>query len=927
MISGKPALLGRRDECELLDQLVERARGGWSAVLVLRGEPGVGKTALLEHAIGAAAGMRVVRVTGAESETELAYAALQQLCVPMLSRLEALPRPQRDALATAFGLAAGNVPDPFMVGLAVLSLLSDASQQQPLLCAVDDAQWLDHASAHALAFVARRLQADAVAMLFATREDSDNLSGLPGRLVHGLADSDARALLTSVAGASSIDKRVRDQVIAEASGNPLALLELAGGFTPANLAGGFAVPGAPGLQGKLERSFLRRYQALPAATQRLLLVAAADPTGDPVLVWNAAAKLGITPGTAIAAETDGLVTFGPRAVFRHPLVRSAVYQAASPQERRAVHKALADATDADAQPARRAWHRAQAAPGPDEETAAELERAADNARACGGVAAAAAFWERATVLTLDPSRRAERALAAAQARQQAGAFDAALSMLDAAEAGPLNEMQQAQADLLRGRVAFALNYGSDAPPLLLKAASKFEPLAPALARETYLEALSAALLAGRLATGADLPQTAAAARMALPPPRPARPQDLLLDGLALLITEGYVAAAPLLREAVSAFRSQDLPVEDGLRWLWLAGHAAGLVWDYHSWDMLSARFVQLGYDTGTLTILPMALNTRAGACLFAGDLAAADSLAGEESAVTQATGSRIAPYASLGLAAYQGREADAARLIEAGMADVLHRGEGVGLSFIQWAAALLHNGLGHYREALDWARQASEDSRAQRFTGWALAELIEAAARGGEPDQAAGALRCLGEATRASATDWALGTEARSRALLSSGEAAERLYREAIDRLQRTPLRPELARAHLLYGEWLRRERRRLDAREQLRDAYGMFTDCGMAAFAERARIELQATGERVRKRNPQTQADLTPQEAQIARLAASGATNAEIAARLFISASTVDYHLRKVFRKLGLNSRRQLTRQLTRQALRVSGSQPRGAA
>jgi DNA-binding CsgD family transcriptional regulator len=918
MMSGKPALLGRHDECELLDQLVERARGGWSAVRVLRGEPGVGKTALLEHAIASAAGMRIVRVTGVESESELAYAALQQLCRPMLSQLKALPGPQRDGLATAFGLAAGNAPDPFMVGLAALSLLCGAAQRS-LLCVVDDAQWLDHESAQALAFVARRLQADAVAMLFATREDNGSLSGLPRLLVHGLADSDARALLASVAGVAGIDKRVRDQLIAEAGGNPLALLELAGAVMPAGLAGGFGIPGTSGPRGKPERSFLQRYQALPAPTQRLLLVAAADPTGDPVLVWNAAAKLGISPGTAIPAETGGLATFGARVVFLHPLVRSVVYQAASPPERRATHKALAEATSADVQPARRAWHRAQAALGPDEQTAAELERAADNARARGGIAAAAAFWERATELTLDPRRRAERALAAARARQQAGAFDAALAMLDAAEAGPLNEMQHAQADLLRGRVAFALNYGSDASPLLLKAASQFEPLAPALARETYLEALSAALLAGRLATGGGLLETAAAARLALPPPRRARPPDLLLDGLALLITDGYAAAAPVLRRAVSSFGGRDVPSEDGLRWLWLACHAAGLVWDFQGWDVLSARFVRLGRDTGTLTVLPMALSTRAGACLFAGELAAADSLAGEEAAVTQATGSRIAPYAPLGLAAYQGREAEVARLAEAGTADVLRRGEGVGLSFIQWAAALLHNGLGHYREAAELACQASEDSRAQRFTGWALAELIEAAARGGEPDRAADALRRLGVATQASATDWALGVEARSRALLSRGETAERLYREAIGRLGRTRLRPDLARAHLLFGEWLRRERRRLDAREQLTHAYGMFTDCGMAAFAERARIELQATGGRVRKRIPETHADLTPQEAQIARLAASSATNAEIAARLFISASTVDYHLRKVFRKLGVTSRRQLTPQ----ALQASGRGP----
>jgi DNA-binding CsgD family transcriptional regulator len=907
MISRKPALVGRQGECELLGRLVESVRGGWSAVLVIRGEPGVGKTALLEYTIGVADGLRVVRVAGAEAETDLAFAAIQQLCAPMLDRLPELPGPQRDALATALGLTAGNAPDRFMVGLALLGLLSGAAQRQPVLCVVDDAQWLDRASAQALAFAARRVQADAVAIVFATRESDDEFSGLPELLLQGLPDDAARELLSSVIGTHSMERQTRDQFIAETRGNPLALLELSGGLMQDALAGGFGIPHLPGLPGRLERSFLRRYQALPEDTRRLLLTAAADPTGDPVLLWRAAREQGIGPEAAAAAETDGLVSFGPRVMFRHPLVRSAVHGTAAPAERRAVHQALAEVTDAQAHPARHAWHRAQAASGPNEDVAAELEREADRARASGGAAAAAAFLERAVALTPGPGRRSARALAAAQARQQAGAFDAALVMLHVAEAGSLNSMQEAEAALLRGRISFALNYGSDAPPLLLNAARRFEPIAPLRARETYLEALSAALLAGRLGTGAALPEAAAAAREAPPPPRSARPPDLLLDAIALLITEGQAAAAAPLRQAVAAFRGADLSDEDGLRWSWLAGHAAGLAWDHESWDVISAHLVRLGHDTGTLMVLPVALNTRAGACLFAGDLDLAASLSAEDAAVTQATGSRIAPYAALGLAAFQGREADAARLIESGTADVLGRGEGTGLTFIQWAAALLNNGLGRYAEALDWAARASEDSPAQRFTGWALAELVEAAARGGEPTTAAGALQRLSESTRPSATDWALGIEARSRALLSDGETAERLYQKAIERLGRTRLRPDLARSHLLYGEWLRRERRRLDAREQLRHAYGMFTEIGMEAFAERARIELQATGERARKRTPETRADLTPQEAQIARLAANGATNAEIAARLFISASTVDYHLRKVFRKLGVTSRRQL--------------------
>ncbi len=900
-------MLNRRRECELLDRLLGSARSGESAVLVIRGEPGIGKSMLLDRAASAAAGLRVLRTAGVESEMELAFAAVHQLCAPLLDRIERLAGPQRDALATAFGLMAGNTPSPFMVGLATLSLLSQAGQQQPVLCVIDDTQWLDHASAQTIAFAARRLQADAVAMLFATRDPGPELSGFPELVVRGLDSSDSRALLDSVVGAQ-MDAPVRDRIIAEARGNPLALLELHRVWTPAQLTGGFGVPDASGLPGWLEQGFRQRFSALPAATQRLILVAAADPTGDPILVWNAARSLGIEPEAAAPAAAEDLVMFGSRVIFRHPLVRSAVYQAASAQERRNAHQALADSTDRQAEPARRAWHRAQAAPGPDEDVAAELEREADRAQACGGLAAAAAFLERSAALTLDPHRYAERALAAAQARQQAGAFDAALRLLDAAEARPLDALQRARVDLLRGQIAFALNFGSDAPPQLLAAARQLEPLDLALARETYLEAFSAALLAGRLATDAGLLATARAARAARPSPRP-RPPDLLLDGFALLITDGYPAAAPLLKQAVSAFVDQHMPASDGLRWLWLAGHAAGLLWDYESWDLLSARFVQLGRDTGALTVLPMALSTRAGACLFAGDLTQAASLGGEEAAVTEATGSRIAPYAALGLAAFEGRSSDAMQLIETGTKDVLQRGEGVGLSFIQWSAALLNNGLGHYAEAREWARRASEDTPAQRFTSWALAELAEAAARTGDPECAAAACQRLTESTRASGTDWALGIDACSRALLSDGQDAEDLYGEAISRLERTRLRVALARARLLYGEWLRRERRRLDAREQLRLAHHMFTEFGMQGFAERARIELEATGEHARKRDAETRTDLTPQEAQIARLVADGATNAEIAARLFISASTVDYHLRKTFRKLGVRSRSQLAR------------------
>jgi DNA-binding CsgD family transcriptional regulator len=836
---------------------------------------------------------------------ELAFAALQQLCAPMLHKLEGLPDPQRDALGVAFGLKIGAAPDRFLVGLAALSLLSEAAGQQPLLCVIDDAQWLDRASAQALAFVARRLLAEPVALVFAAREPGEELRGLPELPVGGLRDGDARELLSSVIR-GPLDERVRDRIIAETRGNPLALLELPQGVTPAELAGGFGLPGLPGLSGRIEESFRRRLEVLPAATQRLMLVAAAEPAGEPALVWRAAERLGIGAGALAPAADAGLLAIGERVTFRHPLVRSAAYRAASPAERRAAHQALAAVTDPQADPDRRAWHRAQATLGPDEDVASELERSASRAEARGGLAAAAAFLERSAALTLDPARRAGRALAAAQAKYQAGAFDAALGLLATAEAGPPDQFRRARADRLRGQIAFASGRGSDAPPLLLKAARQLERLDPRLARETYLDALAAATFADRLALGGGIREVAEAARMA-PPPGPARPPDLLLDGLALLICEGYPAGAPVLRRAVSAFRGTDVSAEEELRWLWLACHAAAMVWDHASWDMLSGRQVRLARDAGALFTLPMAFNTRSAAHLFAGEFTEAASMVAQAESVIEATGSSIAPYGPLGLAVFRGQETQAAQLTQAITDDASRRGEGRALSFAQWAAAVLFNSLGRYEEALAAAQRASEDSPAGQFASWALVELVEAAARSAVPERAAGALQRLSVIARACETDWVLGAEARSRALVSDGAAAESLYREAIDRLGRTRLRVDLARARLLYGEWLRRQRRRRDARDQLASAYEIFDSIGAAAFAERARIELRATGGHARQHTIETPETLTAQEALIARLAGEGASNPEIAAQLFISPTTVAYHLRKVFTKLGISSRSQL--------------------
>jgi DNA-binding CsgD family transcriptional regulator len=902
-------LLDRLTERAALSGLLDAARGGRSGALVVHGEAGVGKTALLEDAIASAAGMRVARVAGIESEMELAYAALQQLCAPMLGGLDRLPDPQRLALGAVFGLWAGEPPDRFLVGLAALSLLADAAQKQPLLCVIDDAQWLDQASAQALGVAARRLLGEPVALVVAVREPGVEFRGLPELLVGGLGEADARDLLGTVIS-RPLDEQVRERFIAETGGNPLALLELPRGLTQADLDGGFDVMAAPGLLGRLEDSFRRRLEALPQAARRLLLVAAAEPTGDPVLVWRAAGLLGIGMEAAVPAEAEGLLTIGQRVIFRHPLVRSAAYRAASPEERRAAHQALAGATDPQADPDRRAWYRAQATAGPDAEIALELERSAGRAQARGGFAAAAAFLERSAALTPSPGRRAERALAAAHAKYQAGAFDAALGLLAAAEAGPLDELQRARSDLLRGQIAFASSRGSDAPPLLLKAARRFEPLDQRLARDTYLQALSAALFASSLASAADLREVAEAARAAPPPPGSSRPADLLLDGTAMLITEGYPAGAAMLKRAVSAFRAGDISPEEGLRWLWQACLSAGLIWDFDSWQVLADRQIKVARDAGAVTALPLAFNMRAIQHLFAGEFTAATSLVAQLESVSQAIGISVARHAALGLAVFRGREAEAAELIATVTTDAERRGEGAWLNITRWATAVLWNSLGQYEKALAAAQQGSQDSIAgpHMAARWAAVELIEAAVRSAMPERAAGALQRLSQTTRASGTDWARGIEARSRALVSDGEAAEACYREAIDYLGRTPLRVELGRAHLLYGEWLRGQRRIREARDQLRRAYTLFSGFGMEAFAERARGELRATGAQALKRTG-TPDVLTAQEALIARLASAGASNPQIAAQLFISPATVAYHLGKVFAKLGISSRSQLVR------------------
>jgi len=905
------ALVDRRAECARLDQLVADARTGTSAAVVVRGEAGVGKSALLEYLLMHAVGCRVVRAAGSESEMELPFAALHQLCLPFLDELERLPGPQRDALGIALGVASGPAADPFLVGVAVLSLLSDNAETQPLVCLVDDVHWLDRASARVLGFVARRLAAESIVMIFAARDSVDrpDFAGLPELTIGPLLESDARAVLES-AIPGKLDESVRDRILAEAHGNPLALLELARAWTPMALAGGFGLPDNASVSDKVEEIFRRQLTPLPHDSRRLLLVAAAEPVGDPALILAAAARFGISADAAEPATAAGLIDIGTQVRFRHPLVRSVVYREAPISQRRAVHGALAAVTDAKIDPDRRAWHLAASASGPDEDIAAELERSATRARARGGLAAAAAFLERAVALTDKPGPRAERALVAAEVSFQAGALDAVQRLLTTAEEYPLDEFGGARADLLRGHLAVVFSYGGDAASLLLRAARRLEPFNLELAREAYLTAWGAAVIAGDLADAGLLLEICRAIRV-LPPPAVAHPLDLVLEGLALLTTDGRAVATPALQRAAKAVA--EMPVEDVLRWGWLAGAPSAATWDSDGFSAINERQVQLLRDAGALAELPLQLNALGSVKALKGDFEGAGLLIAEGDRVAAATGSRVPPFAEVTLRARQGREPGASAVIEAAIKRAVAGGQSGGAMSAQFAAAVLYNGLARYERAASAAGQVIAKALDPWTYVFALPELVEAAARSGDLELARNAVDRLAETTQPAGTEYALGIEARSRALVSEGVTAERLYREAIDRLSRTDVRPELARAHLLYGEWLRREGRRIDSRDQLRTAHDMFLAIGMEAFGERTRRELLATGERVRKRSVETQDGLTPQETQIARLASDGHTNPEIGAQLFLSRRTVEWHLRKVFDKLDVRSRRELPEALRR--------------
>lgn len=816
-----PGFRGRTTERDQLDGLLEKVRGGESAALVLRGQAGIGKTALLDDCAGQASGVQIARIAGTQSEMELAFAGLHQLCAPMLDQLDVLPDPQQNALRIAFGLSSGGAPDHFLVALATLSLLAEVARKRPLVCIVDDAQWLDVASGQVFGFVARRLVAESVLMIIAIREPSDDpyLVGLPELMLTGLTDDDARALL-AVAIPGRVDAQVRDRIVAETRGNPLALLELTKGMTAAELAGGFPVPDSRDLPVQLEEHFLRRLEALPEATQRLTLVAAADPTGDVALLWGAAQALGIQRDAATATNVEQLVEVGRRVQFRHPLVRSAIYSGASSEDRRAVHLALAAAMDPQADPDRRAWHRALAAAGPDEEVASELERSASRAQSRGGVASAAALLQRSVALTQDPPRRADRALAATQAHVHAGAFEEALRLLATAEIDAQDEFQRARVDLLRGHIALVAGRATEASAQLLKAAKRLEPLMVSLARETYLDAWSAAMFAGQLGGSGQLRDVSQAARAAPASTDPPRLSDLLLDGLSLLVTEGLASATPTLRQAVDAFHVEELSVERGLQWGAWAAAAAIILWDFDSMYAVYGRQSELARNAGALVPLCLTLTGEVLVEAFRGDLAKAAALAAERDILIDAIGLPQAPMGSLLLAALRGDEPHSSTFIQAATDLATARGEGTAAQLGFWANAVLSNGLAHYEQALSTSLQASEGPLEFFITPWALSELVEAAVRTGNDALATDAVDRLARSTDANEGDWARGIFARCRALVSDGVSAEEHYRVAVGCLSKTALRPEQARSHLLYGEWLRRQKRRFDARDQLRTAH-----------------------------------------------------------------------------------------------------------
>jgi DNA-binding CsgD family transcriptional regulator len=897
------SLRGREREQSALNQVLLDVLSGRSRVLVVRGEPGIGKTALLEDFCRRAGDVVVIRGVGIESESELAFAGLQQICSQIPREiLELLSEPQRDAIRVALGSSAGVVPSPLLLGAAMLEHLADMAERRPVVVVIDDAQWLDRPTAQTLAFVARRIDTESLGLVLAVREQSQQLRGLPELIVEGLATVDAHKLLAS-ALVAPVDEQVRERFIAETMGNPLAILELC--HMLPGLTGFEETAGrrdSRGLWAQLEEAFARRIDALSPRSRRLSLIAAAEPLGDPVLMWRAADILQIPRNSADELEDAGLVHIRARVVFRHPVVRSVVYRHSRPAARRLVHEALAQAVDEGSDPEYRAWHRALAANGPDEEVAAELESSAGRATRRGGLGAAASFLERAVMLSEDVRSRGRRALVAAEAQLDAGQPSSAEALISIAQLAAETDLEVAQREVLEARLAYTRGRGRGAPALLLSAARRLDALGGTSPRDIYHRAMIAAIFAGRLSDGTTVADVAAAAR-ASPIRRPTSLQDLHMRAIAALAVDGHATAAPLARQLIAALRERDLSSPDEAALLGMGIQFSTILWDDESWVDLASRGLRLARNLGCLDVLPIALCNQASAHAWQGEFAAATELVHELRALSNATGVPELATPAMTVSVY-GPPGPAFELIYAAREAAAKRGEGLIVTFSEITEAILCNSLGRYEDA--WRAAASAYADPLLYNPYLLGELLESAARSGHPERAVAARADLSARAAAANTDWAWGIETRSEALFNEGEQAERLYRASIEHLQCTRMRVQLARSHLLYGEWLRREGRRVDARQQLRTAHDLFHAMRVVVFTERATQELAATGETARKRTnaPDNADELTVREAQIARLAATGLSNRQIGEQLFISHRTVGYHLAKVFVKLGVNNR-----------------------
>jgi DNA-binding CsgD family transcriptional regulator len=913
-LGGAPLkLVGREAERARLQCLLEKARKGLSAAMVVRGVAGIGKTTLVDDLGQSAAGFRTLRIAGIESELELPYAALHALLLPHLERADRLPGPQRDAIGTAFGLVSGPAPNPFLVGMATLTLLADVAQSAPLLCTVDDAQWLDQASAQVLAFVARRILADQIVVVLCVRDPvagGDRFEGLPELYLGSLGEPESLALLVERVG--RIDRRVAQRVLSASGGNPLALIEFAGELSPAQLVGDSLVDEPLSLSARLEAAFARRVQALPASAQTVLLLASACTSGEPWRLWQAAAALGIHPDEALESELAEYLSLDEPIGFRHPLVRSAIYGSATPSQRRQVHQALAQVTDHVSDADRWAGHLAAAAPHPDERVAAEVERAAGRAHARGGYPAEATLLVRASRLTPDPARAAARSLAGAEAALLGGDAPRALAILGDAEGSLSTPWLRAESLRVRAGSLAAVGRLAEAPYAFATAAKALEPLDPRAARVAWVGAVSSVVFTGGRAQDITTEEIALGGLAApfAPGDRPTV-DDRLLEAFAVRFTAGYVPAAPMLRDVLTEMSAADHPSDTFPGQTLLVMLAAQDLWDAGLAELVLRRLVRRQRDESALLALHFAYIVLQRNATWAGRLGAAATHGAAAAEIEAALGGHTFPdVAGLETAALRGDEAAVrARADELrAIADLTGIDQLVVAS--QLGCSVVAVGRGHYGEAMAAGRSVFDEDPVGYGTQ-VLPDLVEAAARAGDAGLAIAALERLTERAETSGTPWALGLLNRSQGVSSAGPAADAHFVAAVDFLGRAAQPLDLARAHLLYGEHLRRDRRPAEARDHLQQAYDMFATMGIDGFIDRTGSELQAAGGQVRPRTRTIPTRLTPQEAHVARLAASGATNREIAAETYISQATVAYHLTKAYRKLQVSSRRQLARAL----------------